>query len=40
MRTIKPGMYVVTTLVVAALAAGALASQGAPAADPEVEIDQ
>ena len=40
MRTIKPGMYVVTALVVAALAAGALASQGAPAADAEVEIDQ
>jgi len=40
MRTIKPGMYVVTALVVAALAAGALASQGAPAADAEVQIDQ
>ena len=40
MRTIKPGMYVVTALVVAALAAGALASQGAPAADAGVQIDQ
>jgi plastocyanin len=40
MRTIKPGMYVVTALVIAALAAGALASQGAPAADAEVQIDQ
>jgi plastocyanin len=40
MRTIKPRMYVVTALVVAALAAGALASQGAPAADAEVQIDQ
>jgi len=40
MRTIKPGMYVVTALVVAALAAGALASQGAPAADAKVQIDQ
>jgi plastocyanin len=40
MRTIKPGMYVVTALVVAALAAGAPASQGAPAADAEVQIDQ
>jgi len=40
MRTIKPGMYVVTALVVAALAAGALASQGAPAADAEVQIEQ
>ena len=40
MRTIKPGMYVVTALVVATLAAGALASQGAPAADAKVQIDQ
>jgi len=40
MRTIKPGMCVVTALAVAALAAGALASQGAPAADAGVQIDQ
>jgi plastocyanin len=40
MRTIKPGMCVVTALAVAALAAGALASQGAPAADTKVQIDQ
>ena len=40
MRTIKPGMYVVTALAVATLAAGALASQGAPAADAKVQIDQ
>jgi plastocyanin len=40
MRTIKPGMCVVTALAVAALAAGAPASQGAPAADAEVQIDQ
>jgi plastocyanin len=40
MRTIKPGMCVVTALAVAALAAGALASQGAPAADARVQIDQ
>jgi plastocyanin len=40
MRTIKPGMCVVTALAVAALAAGALASQGAPAADAKVQIDQ
>jgi plastocyanin len=40
MRTIKPGMCVVTALAVAALAAGALASQGAPAADAGVRIDQ
>ena len=40
MRTIKPGMGVLTMLVVAALAAGAVASQGAPAADAEVQIDQ
>jgi plastocyanin len=38
MRTIKPGMCVVTALAVAALAA--LASQGAPAADTKVQIDQ
>ena len=40
MRTVKPGMCVVTALAVAALAAGALASQGAPAADAKVQIDQ
>jgi plastocyanin len=40
MRAIKPGMCVVTALAVAALAAGALASQGAPAADAKVQIDQ
>ena len=40
MRTIKLGMYVVTALAVATLAAGALASQGAPAADAKVQIDQ
>jgi plastocyanin len=40
MRTIKPRMCVVTALAVAALAAGALASQGAPAADAKVQIDQ
>ena len=40
MRTVKPGMCVVTALAVAALAAGALASQGAPAADAGVQIDQ
>ena len=40
MRTIKPGMCVVTALAVAALTAGALASQGAPAADTKVQIDQ
>jgi plastocyanin len=40
MRTIKLGMCVVTALAVAALAAGALASQGAPAADTKVQIDQ
>ena len=40
MRTIKLGMRVVTALAVAALAAGALASQGAPATDAEVQIDQ
>ena len=40
MRTIKLGMRVVTALAVAALAAGAVASQGAPAADAEVQIDQ
>jgi plastocyanin len=40
MRTIKPGMCVVTALAVAALAAGALASEGAPAADAKVQIDQ
>jgi plastocyanin len=40
MRTIKPGMYVVTAVAVATLAAGALASQGAPAADAKVQIDQ
>ena len=40
MRTIKLGMRVVTALAVAALAAGALASQGAPAADAKVQIDQ
>ena len=40
MRTIKLGMGVVTALAVAALAAGALASQRAPAADAEVQIDQ
>ncbi len=40
MRTIKLGMGVVTALAVAVLAAGALASQGAPAADPKVQIDQ
>src|SRR5246500_4233099 len=40
MRTIKPGMCVVTALAAAALAAGALASQGAPAADAKVQIDQ
>jgi plastocyanin len=40
MRTIKPEMGVLTMLVVAALAAGALADQGAPATDAEVQIDQ
>ena len=40
MRAIKPGMCVVTALAVAALAAGALASQGAPAAATKVQIDQ
>ena len=40
MRAIKPGMCVVTALAVAALAAGALASEGAPAADAKVQIDQ
>jgi plastocyanin len=40
MRTIKLGMGVVTALAVAALAAGALASQGAPASDAKVQIDQ
>ena len=40
MRTTKPGMCVVTALAVAALAAGAFASQGAPAADTKVQIDQ
>ena len=40
MRTIKPGMCVVAALAVAALAAGALAGQGAPAADTKVQIDQ
>jgi plastocyanin len=40
MRTIKLGMGVVTALAVAALAAGALASQRAPAADAKVQIDQ
>ena len=40
MRTIKLGMGVVTALAVAALAAGALASQRAPAADSKVQIDQ
>src|SRR5438046_10764995 len=40
MRTIKPGMGILTMLVVAALAAGALADQGAPATDAEVQIDQ
>ncbi len=40
MRTIRLGMRVVTALAVAALAAGAVASQGAPAADAEVQIDQ
>jgi plastocyanin len=40
MRTIKPGMCVVTALAVAALAAGALASEGAQAADTKVQIDQ
>jgi plastocyanin len=40
MRTIKLGMGVVTALAVAVLAAGALASQGAPAADEKVQIDQ
>ena len=40
MRTIKPGMCVVTALAVAALAAGAVASQAAPAVDAKVQIDQ
>ena len=40
MRTIRLGMRVVTALAVAALAAGAVASQGAPAADAGVQIDQ
>ena len=40
MRTIKLGMSVVAALAVAALAAGALASQGPPAADAKVQIDQ
>jgi plastocyanin len=40
MRTIKLGMGVVTALAVAVLAAGALASQGAPAVDEKVQIDQ
>ena len=40
MRTIKPGMCVVTALAVVALSAGALASHGAPAADAKVQIDQ
>ena len=40
MRTIRLGMRVVTALAVAALAGGAVASQGAPAADAEVQIDQ
>ena len=40
MRTIKLGMCVVTALAVAALAAGALASEGAQAADTKVQIDQ
>ncbi|HEU4358589.1 MAG TPA: cupredoxin family copper-binding protein [Xanthobacteraceae bacterium] len=40
MRTVKPGMCVVAALALAALAAGALASQGAPAADAGVQIDQ
>jgi plastocyanin len=40
MRPIKPGICVVSALAVAALAAGALASQGAPVADAKVQIDQ
>jgi plastocyanin len=40
MRTVKPGMCVVAALAVAALCAGAPASQGAPAADAGVQIDQ
>ena len=40
MTTIERNIWVAIALAAAALAAGALASQGAPAADAKVQIDQ